>query len=279
MSVDFGKVEKYIEDRGFGFVSHTFSKGTSQDVFFHISIIKKTYSELARAIDSTASQPIFFWYEYKTKPSGKKEVVAILNVSTMHKKHADATSKFIETINENWENIEQDISENLRKATLDLLSPDEANQLAERRKILKEEERKRQDKLREAKAARLKEIAAEMAAQREEEFAKHKLLIEQMMAKQRIEEEEFRQLVIEMSAMKFTHSNQVSRYIVRNKLGYKYKHISGILQMELNGNFWDFDGGFPRHIYARLCQELNLKNQGTDAKARKFTPYKDFFEH
>jgi len=91
----------------------------------------------------------------------------------------------------------------------------------------------------------------------------------------RTEEEEFRKLVEEMSAIGFTRSSQVSKYIVTKKLGHKYKHISGLLEMEMDGHVWDFDGGFPKDIYARLCKEMGLSNQGSDAVVRKFTPYKN----
>ncbi|MFN9866241.1 MAG: hypothetical protein ACK568_03935 [Pseudanabaena sp.] len=67
----------------------------------------------------------------------------------------------------------------------------------------------------------------------------------------------------------------MSAYIVRNRLGHKYKHISGILQMELGGEVWNFNGGFPPNIYARLCDALGLGNQGSRAVPLAFTPYKD----
>ena len=106
------------------------------------------------------------------------------------------------------------------------------------------------------------------------EAAKLKLA-EQRAAKENIEEEEFRQLVEEMSPHGFTHSSQVSDYIRRNKLRRKYKHISGILEMELDGNIWDFKGGFPPKIFAKLCDKLGLKSQGSKATPGKFTSYKD----
>lgn len=137
-----------------------------------------------------------------------------------------------------------------------------AVQLAEQRKSLEAENRKSQEGLRTAKATRLKDIADQRAAQ-QKPIAKN------------LEEEEFRQLVAEMSAHGFTHSGQVSEYIVRNRLGYKYRHISGILKMEMDGNVWNFDGGFPPKIYARLCEELRLGNKGSRAVPREFTPYKD----
>lgn len=93
------------------------------------------------------------------------------------------------------------------------------------------------------------------------------------------EEREFFQLVAEISQLRFATSSQVSAYIRNNNLGLKYKHISGILQMEKDGREWKFDGGFPPWIYARLCNELGLSNQGSRAKPTAFTPYKDIIDH
>lgn len=90
-----------------------------------------------------------------------------------------------------------------------------------------------------------------------------------------LEEKEFNDLVTELSGMGFTHSSEVSEYIVKNKLGTKYKNISGILKMKKSLDEWSFDGGFPREIYARLCQELKLKNNGSLARPVGFTPYKN----
>lgn len=90
-----------------------------------------------------------------------------------------------------------------------------------------------------------------------------------------LDEQEFNELVIELSELGFTHSSEVSEYIVRNNLGTKYKHISGILQMKKRGDEWSFDGGFPPDIYARLCQKLKLKNKGSQARPGEFTPYKN----
>jgi len=89
-----------------------------------------------------------------------------------------------------------------------------------------------------------------------------------------IEEKEFNELVTELSELGFIHSSEVSEYIVKNKLGTKYKNISGILKMQKSGDEWSFDGGFPRDIYARLCRKLKLKNKGSQARPGEFTPYK-----
>lgn len=91
----------------------------------------------------------------------------------------------------------------------------------------------------------------------------------------KVEEDEFRLLVAEVVAQGLTTSGQVSQYIVRKKLGNKYQHISGILEMKKAGDVWDFKGGFPIQIYARLCQELDLEDNGSEAKPGRFIPFKD----
>lgn len=116
-------------------------------------------------------------------------------------------------------------------------------------------------------------VTDQSAKQKAEE--KVSTVIAGMQAAKNKEEEEFRQLVQEMTAHNFTYSSDVSRHIVDHELGKKYKHISGILQMELGGNVFDFKGGFPPHIYARLCEELDLRNQGSKATPGRFTPFKD----
>jgi hypothetical protein len=60
---------------------------------------------------------------------------------------------------------------------------------------------------------------------------------------------------------------------MRNQLGYKYKNISGIVQMEKDGNIWDFRGGFPPNIYAKICSKLNLKNEGSHARVVNFNSF------
>lgn len=90
-----------------------------------------------------------------------------------------------------------------------------------------------------------------------------------------VNEKEFNELVTELSVQGFTHSSEVSEYIVKKNLGAKYKNISGVLQMKKRGDEWSFEGGFPPDIYARLCQKLKLKNKGSQARPGEFTPYKN----
>jgi hypothetical protein len=127
------------------------------------------------------------------------------------------------------------------------------------------------------------QAAVNLGVRRWEEDERARIALKAQKEKQRqiaeMAEAEFSQLVEEMSAMGFTHSKQVSAYIVRNKLGHKYKYICGVLEMELDGDVWNFDGGFPPEVYKRLCDALGLKNNGSQAYVRKFTPYEEIISH
>ncbi|MBF0208748.1 MAG: hypothetical protein HQK53_17920 [Oligoflexia bacterium] len=261
MTIDFGKVERYIENRGFGFVSHTFAKMPPKEVFFHIKVVKRTHPNLSQVLYNTSTNAnIYFWYEYETSPKGQ-EVLAILNPNKIRQKYDEHIAVLIDTIKTYWMNAGKPLPEAIRKATSDLLTSDEANHLAASREILEAEQKRHQEELQKAEDAKLKAIADQRAA------------------RENAENEEFRQLVAEMSALKFTSSSQVSNYIVRNRLGYNYKHISGILEMELDDERWKFNGGIQPKIYARLCEELGLGNQRSLATPVAFTAYKDIIDH
>ena len=261
VKIDFGKVERYIEDRGFGFVSHTFAGSFSKEVVFHIKSVKRTHPKLAQALNTYNSlEPLYFWYEFEISEKGQ-QVLAILDSTKICQNYPDNTLIFIEAIEKSWVNAELSLPESIRIATIDLLSLDETRKLEARRNILEEERKKKNEELRRAEVSRLQEI------------------IDQMKAIEKAEEKEFRQLVAELSVLGFTQSKQVSAYIVRQKLGSKYQHISGVLQMKMEGDVWNFKGGFPPRIYARLCHELGLGNQGSRARPLSFTAYKDINGH
>jgi len=88
-------------------------------------------------------------------------------------------------------------------------------------------------------------------------------------------ENEYIQIIEEMKPLELTHSSELSNYIVENKLGEKYRNISGIVKMDQDGKTWDFEGGFPKDIYKRICEDLGLVNKHSRAKAVGFKSYND----
>lgn len=71
---------------------------------------------------------------------------------------------------------------------------------------------------------------------------------------------EFECLVAECRELGFTTSKQVSEYIMKNKLGEKYKHISADLHLQAGGASWVFQGGILPEYYKKLCTELGIAN-------------------
>ena len=265
MRIDFGKVNRYDAARGFGFVSHTFARSLSNEVFFHIKSVKRTHLELAQALSIYNSyESPFFWYEFANSDKGQ-QVLKILNPLTVRQNYVENASVFTKIIKNNWIDIETPLSESIKKATFDFLLPDEVRQLTDIREVLEEEKRTKYKVLEEERNIKYEIQKAESVRLRE--------IANQRVFQEKAEEDEFRQLVAEMLPLRFTTSNQVSKYIINNRLGGKYKHISGILQMERDGNMWAFDGGILPRIYARLCDELELGNQYSEAKPGEFESY------
>lgn len=87
------------------------------------------------------------------------------------------------------------------------------------------------------------------------------------------EAKELSNLLYRMRSQNFRNSGDLSSYIRRNKLGYDYPHISGVVRMRDAHREWDFKGGFPKNIYAIICQELGLSSRGSRAEAVSFKSY------
>jgi cell division protein FtsI/penicillin-binding protein 2 len=249
VNIDFGIVKKYFSDRGFGFVTRTFLSSCQSEVFFHIRNVKKTRADLAEKLTKYEStDSIWFWYDTEITSKGE-QVHRILDSGEIQKMDFDNLPKIIDRIEVIWADVDSNMPDWLQEVTLDLLGTDRVEELSLERDVLEKEIRKIEKK-------------------RQKQLKKVKI-------QKDIEEKEFEQLVAEMKVLGITESKDVSRHIMRNKLGHKYKNISGIVKMEHDGTVWDFKGGFPPQIYARLCNELGLRNQGTRARALSFKAFKD----
>lgn len=259
MSVNFGEVKKYISERGFGFVTHKIFVGQCPEVFFHISAIKKSNPLIAEQLNSE-EDGIFFWYEYANTHKGE-QLVKVL-------KSCDINDEILSTLIIRLENLWLDISKNipqwLNQATIQLLDTENIERLIKKRESLIQKQNEIEKKITDEKRAQ----------EKIEKDARQKILDEKIV-QETLKEDEFQQLINEIKPLGFSTSSQVSNYIVINKLGVKYQNISGILEMTKDGTSWNFRGGFPPKIYARLCNELGLGNNGSCAQAGKFTSFKD----
>jgi hypothetical protein len=268
--VDFGVVEKYLPSKGIGSIGHTFLDTNFTDAFFRISKIKIKHPELAKKLNTgSLINPIYFiyfWYEFEECKSGDK-VSLIVESKNIHQKCGDDLPVFIKRIESMWRDIDLKTPLWLDDVTTDLVGDLRRHELISEREVLKIERKNEEDRIRK-EAETLQKIEEEKA---------ERLRAEQR-AQQQIEDNEFEQLVAEMTPLDFTHSSEVSSYIMRNKLGYKYKNISGVVIMEQEGRMWDFNGGFPPDIYARLCSKLNLYNEGSNARVVGFNSFKKINE-
>lgn len=264
MNIDFGVVKKYFSDRGFGFVTHTFLSGHQSEVFFHIRNVKRTRSDLAEKLANDESRDVIcFWYETENTSKGE-QVRNVLKSNSIHNMDIDNLPAIIEKVEDVWSDVESKIPVWLREVTVDLVGVDRAKEIDLERDALEREFREVEEKRKN-----------EREALREAEEAKRKKQLEAQRNQEKIEEKEFEQLVAEMKPLGITESREVSFYIMNNRLGDKYRNISGVVRMEQDGTSWNFNGGFPPDIYSRLCQELGLSNQGTRARAVGFKAFKD----
>jgi cold shock CspA family protein len=246
MNIDFGVVKKYFSDRGFGFVERTFRSSHQSEVFFHIKSIRKLRTDLAEKLDDGASlDTIYFWYETENTSKGE-QVYKVLPSDAVSSMVLGCFSSFVEKIESIWGDVDSTLPVWIHDVTFDLVGGDRAKELIIGRQEI---ERERRDL--------------------EEERRKEKE------AQEKVEEKEFQKLLAEMKPLGFTESREVSAYIMDKRLGCKYRNISGVVRMEQDGTSWNFSGGFPPTIYARLCEELGLISQGTRARAVGFKPFKD----
>lgn len=268
-NIDFGQVENFIEDRGVGFVSRILTGTTcSGAVFFHIKTVKRTNPKLAQELNSFDPYDApYFWYEFEQTRKGA-QVTSLIDPKVVAKRYAAESAGIIYSIRRIWldENKSLDtfgqfppLPDAIIKASSEIIPKNELARLEEERLVLEVRNQQARKELKKIEEAKRKEAEDKKAAQ------------------DKVEEAEFSQLVKEISRLGFTHSKQVSEYIVRYRLGHKYKNISGVLQMQMRGTTWNFNGGFPPKIYARLCFELGLDNQGSEAKPGAFKPYKDLY--
>ena len=275
MNIRFGFVVKYFPQKGFGFVTHPLNSGTLKEVFFHISNVQKSHKGIANKLLSYDSgDSIYFWYESESTQKGE-QLKRVLEADTIHEILKHNLGSFTKKIEYIWKDIEKPQPIWLNDVTRDLVGINELNKLNLDREILMKKKKEVEEQQRIERERLTKIEIAQIEEERKRINEERKKQLELQERQRKIEEEEFEQLVDEMQTKGFTQSSQVSHYIIRNRLGDKYKHISGVLEMANNHSSWKFNGGFPPHIYAKLCNRLGLGNKGTDSKVTGFTAFKD----
>jgi cold shock CspA family protein len=136
MVVDFGYIEEYNPQRGFGFVGSTFQnkelfqKGT----FFHITKIKRKYPDLAQNLDNGIYENICFWYEIDKKDNKVQVCNIWLNTNDVPTEYKENITHKIEEL---WLKINKNTPHWLEQITIDLLGLNRTEELKKTRVNLK----------------------------------------------------------------------------------------------------------------------------------------------
>lgn len=155
MKIEFGRVRKYNTDRGFGFVTRTFNNNNqqyNQDVWFHITKVKRDYPELAKQLDSGSYTDVCFWYEIDS--SEREKVGKIwLDINDIPDLIRDELIPYIEQI---WHNVDELLSPWLESITLALVGESRKNELIQIRTHKQQEAKNVWQARREARRKKLR---------------------------------------------------------------------------------------------------------------------------
>lgn len=173
MALDFGYIQRYNSERGFGFVSRTLqgsrhsvrrsARRSAQEVFFHIKTVKRLYPELAQVLDNGSYHNVSFWYETENGDKDEQVSKLWLNTKDIPDQQRDNLVAHIEEL---WRNINIPSPERLDQATLTLVGKARRDELyqerqkyeRERREV-KEQEQRRKEAERQAQETAIKEAA------------------------------------------------------------------------------------------------------------------------
>jgi len=292
MSLALGKVDKYLSDKGFGFIKPVFMHGKLvESIFFHISTIKNR--SFANKLKSDAyDNYYYFWFDFR---QGKKgfEVTTTIKESDIIEQINDL-EKFTSKLESYWLDISNSTPDWLESASaafdLDIEYLTNQRNIKQREtentKVIEEQNRLRMqgtvtEELHELTKKECDDLRNELSAlknkieqiKRERDSAVVKW--DRAIANPALFEFELLVSEVESLEMRLTKSHEVSNYIVKNRLGDKYQNLAGKLEMENSSNQWIFDGGIDPKHYKALCRRLGLSNKYTDSRVKSFTSYKD----
>jgi chemotaxis protein histidine kinase CheA len=231
MSLDFGIIQDYDCERGFGFVSRTVWASISRQkrIFCHIKKIKRKYSDLARRLDDDKFFDVGFWYD--TEITSKGEQVSELWL-TEEELPASQRAELIAHIESLWRNIEARTPSWLDKLTLKLVCQAHRDQLHQEREKLKleaekarleaEEKRQREEierreteERRKREYARLRELQKEAEERRKREEVHRQAQLRAASEQVRLEAEKRRKAEAEQAAQQ--KSEQEKAYIAQKQ--------------------------------------------------------------
>ena len=278
MKTDYGTIKAYFPNKQIGYIEHTLKNGYQGDIFFHITTIRngnpelarkierqfnepKSFNKLFKAMKSEQHTPIRFWFEYENAPKGKR-LCNVRNADFVRKKITSPSNLIVGKIEARWANIPHTLPDWIEQVTIDILGRDRAAELSAAREGTKAEQQKGEPR----------RIQRQAVIQTNRSTRHRPFVLPN--DQEHLEEQEYSRLITKMRPLGYSSSSEVSRYIRRNRLGDKYPNISGMLEIEASEESWVFDGGISPRYYARLCNDLGLGNEGSGARARRFTSYR-----
>lgn len=159
MKIDFGTIQNYNTERGFGFVKCTLhSKQSPRGIFFHIKTIKREYYELAEKLDSGSYDNVSFWYEIEKSNKGEQISKLWLNVKEIPSEEFNELRINIEGL---WHDIDACTPNWLDQITFSLFGQIRRNELFQERQRLQHQRREAQkEKRKKREAERLRHLEA-----------------------------------------------------------------------------------------------------------------------
>src|SRR5579871_632070 len=134
-NIDYGYIDHYNTDRGFGFIERTIHKTPlNHNVFFHIKIVKRKYPELAHQLDNHNLYQSF-WYSTVISEKGEQVQEAWASIDELPKQMLDTLSADVDRY---WHNIELEVPEWVYTVTKLLRGEDATRELYSERKYLLE---------------------------------------------------------------------------------------------------------------------------------------------
>ncbi|MDY4873939.1 MAG: hypothetical protein SO133_03665 [Alloprevotella sp.] len=88
-------------------------------------------------------------------------------------------------------------------------------------------------------------------------------------------EEQIEELVAFFKSMRFKKSKELSNYIVKHQLGYKYPDLCGYLELSNGYDTWEFEGAIAPNYYADICLRLGLDNENSKSTPQGFESYRE----
>jgi hypothetical protein len=143
MEVDFGYVQQYSIQKGYGFVSRKFSQNSRQyrnNVWFHISKFKYDYPNLAKELDAGLWTNICFWYEIGNNGKVHKVWTDLEDIPKQQQ------ARLIVYIRQIWCDTHKSLPEWLDQVTLTLLDEHGKDELYQKRNFLILARKEREEK-------------------------------------------------------------------------------------------------------------------------------------